>query len=254
MPESEVTLLTQNAWGGAPGWAPRRERLARAIADLSPDVVGLQEIHAEASVASGEGESQEHELARLAGDYAASFLPGRVTADGHSEGVALLIKRSVPVLETVACKLSRDEHDLLDGPHQRVALRAAVRVGDSVLDAVVTHLSLSKRARARTLVELGAFASNERERGAVLMGDFNATPDEAGFQTLAEDGWVDAWAHTSSDRGGTWPSPAPFRRIDYVWVRRGGRDGGGWDIRECTRTAVSGSDHVGVLVRLRRSS
>ena len=180
MDESSLVVLTQNAWGGAPLWAQRRERLARAIADLGPDVVGLQEIHA--PTPSGDG-SQAHELAELAGGYDAWFAPGRVTASGHAEGVALLVKRSSLVaLDRSVLALSLDAADPLEGPHQRVVLRAAVRRGDTVVDVLCTHLSLSRRARERTLGELGAFAARERERsgseGAVLVGDFNAPPQE----------------------------------------------------------------------------
>ncbi len=82
----------------------------------------------------------------------------------------------------------------------------------------------------------------------MLMGDFNAPPDEPALRALASAGWIDAWHHASPDaRGGTWPAGAPFRRIDYVWVR----PGDGWDVAECQRTPVSGSDHVGLVAVVR---
>ena len=249
MEASSLVVLTQNAWGGAPLWAQRRERLARSIADLGPDVVGLQEIHA--PTARGDG-SQAHELAELAGGYDAWFAPGRVTASGHAEGVALLVKRPSVVLERSVLALSLEAGDPLEGPHQRVVLHAVVRRGDTVVDVFCTHLSLSRRARERTLGELRAFAAKERQgsgsEGAVLVGDFNAVPQEPALRALAAAGWIDAWHHRSPDaRGGTWPAGAPFRRIDYVWVQ----PGAGWTVAECQRTAVSGSDHVGLVAVVR---
>src|SRR4051794_36697907 len=74
--ERAMIILTQNIWGGAPLWWLRRRSLARRIAHLRPDVVGLQEVHAPDP---GGGASQAHELGGLAGGYHAIFAPGRVT-------------------------------------------------------------------------------------------------------------------------------------------------------------------------------
>lgn len=241
-----LTILTQNAWGGAPLWKHRRELLARAIGERRPDVVGLQEIHA--PTPDGQG-SQAHELAALVDGYEATFAPARITPGGHCEGVALLVRREAVVDGRSVLQLSRDADDTLDGPHQRVVLRAVLRQGDAILEAMVTHLSLSKRARARTIGELCAFAAKDRppSASAVVVGDFNATPDEPSLAALDAGGWVDAWRHVHGDeRGGTWPAGAAFRRIDYVWVQ----PAPGWRVDACERTPVSGSDHVGLLVRL----
>ena len=242
-------VLTQNAWGGAPLWARRRERLARAIAELGPDVACLQEIHA--STPSGEG-SQAHELAALAGGYDTWFVPGRVTENGACEGVAMLLRRGLEVVERSELRLSLDIKDPLEGRHQRVVLRAAVRKEGVVVDVLATHLSLSKRARERTIAETVAFAARERKTsgsaGGVLVGDFNATPLEPALMLLdGAAGWLDAWEQANPDgSGATWPAAMPFRRIDYVWVR----PGAGWLISECRRLPVAGSDHVGLWARV----
>jgi endonuclease/exonuclease/phosphatase family metal-dependent hydrolase len=240
-------VLTQNAWGGAPLWARRRAALAATIAEIRPDVVGLQEIHAD----DARSASQADELAELAG-YDATFAPARVTAAGHCEGVAILVKRSALVVSHDVLSLSRDDSDPLDGPHPRVVLRATVRFpeeGDAVLDAMVTHLSLSRRARARTIAELIAFASAGRPEGAnaIIIGDLNATPDEPTLEALASHGWLDAWAHRHDrERGGTWPAGLAFKRLDYVFAR----PASGWSIGDVTRAPVSGSDHQGLVARL----
>jgi endonuclease/exonuclease/phosphatase family metal-dependent hydrolase len=249
MDAHELVVLTQNAWGGAPLWTRRRERLARAIADLQPDVAGLQEIHA--PTPSGEG-SQAHELAEIAGGYDAWFVPGRVTENGACEGVALLIRRGLEVVERSSLNLSLDAGDALEGRHQRVVLRASVRRGGAIVDVLATHLSLSKRARERTIAEVVSFAARERKRsgssGAVLVGDFNATPLEPALMLLdGAAGWLDAWEQANPDgSGATWPAAVPFRRIDYVWVR----PGAGWSIAECRRMPIAGSDHVGLWARV----
>ena len=249
MPEGSLVVVTQNAWGGAPLWSKRRAHLARSIAAQRADIVGLQEVHSDAP--TGEA-SQADELARELDGYDTLFAPGRVTASGHAEGVALLIKRPHVVVERSVLALSLDAKDPLEGPHQRVVLRAAVRVGETIVDALVTHASLSKAGRSRTLPEIRDFAARERTRsasaGAVLLGDFNATPGDPALAALAGAGWTDAWTHANpAARGGTWPAGAPFRRIDYVWVQKGE----GWRIDGCVRMPVAGSDHMGLVATLR---
>src|SRR5262249_24440351 len=113
--------------------------------------------------------------------------PGRTKAKGGAEGVALLVRDDVEVLDHEVLALSLDARDPLEGKNQRVVLRARVRRGSAEGEVMVTHLSLSKEARARTLPEVVAFAGR-RPGGAVLVGDFNATPDEGSLGAL--EGWV----------------------------------------------------------------
>ncbi|MFT3767507.1 MAG: endonuclease/exonuclease/phosphatase family protein [Minicystis sp.] len=243
-----LMVLTQNAWGGAPLWTRRRERLARTIAELTPDVVGLQEIHAPTTRGD---ESQAHELAEILGGYDVIFAPARVTPSGACEGVALLLRRGTEVVDQSTWKLSVDTSDPLDAPHQRVVLRAAIRRG-ALIEVLVTHLSLSKKARERTIRELVIFAAEERRGsrsdGSVLLGDFNASPAEAALAHLeGPGGWVDAWDRANpQDSGATWPAAVPFRRLDYVWVQLGS----GWKVAECKRMPIAGSDHVGLWARV----
>jgi endonuclease/exonuclease/phosphatase family metal-dependent hydrolase len=243
-----LVVLTQNAWGGAPLWTRRRERLARAIAELEPHVVGLQEIHAPALTGD---ESQAHELAEILGGYDVLFAPGRVASGGACEGVALLVRKGLEVLDSSTWKLTVDRADPLDGPHQRVVLRAAIRHG-GVVEVLVTHLSLSRKARDRTIPELIAFAAEERRgshaAGSVLLGDFNAVPTEPAFAYFEDGaGWVDTWDRANpQDSGATWPAAVPFRRLDYIWAQLGE----GWRVAECRRLPIAGSDHVGLCARL----
>lgn len=246
-----LVVLTQNAFGAGPRWDLRRAVLARRIARLSPDVVGLQEVHADAPDGRN---SQAHELAALLGGYHVDFAPARRAADGGSEGVALLCRPGIR--ERSVESLTLDPEDFLDRSSQRVVLCATLEVAGGVVDAFVTHLSLSRRARARTVRELVSFAARERQKsrshGAVLMGDFNALPSEEAvcyLQASAGDGsWLDAWAQAHPGKaGGTWPAGLPLRRIDYVFVQ----PGEGWAIARCERAPFSGSDHHGVAAWLR---
>lgn len=246
----ELSVLTQNAWGGVPLWERRCEALSRRLRALRPAVVGLQEIHAERA----DGVSnQASEIARHVPGYRVWFAPGRVAASGACEGVALLCREDIEVREHSVEALTLDRNDPFEGEHQRIVLRAAIRWRDAPIDVLVTHLSLSAGARTRTIRELVAFAERERYKsgsvGAVLMGDFNATPRETAIASLGhgERGWLDTWQHVhGAAPGGTWPAGLPIRRIDYVFVQPASH----WIVTACDRLPFSGSDHLGVMASL----
>ena len=253
-PTDTLLVLTQNAWGQAPGWERRKARLVRKIAELRPHVVGLQEVHAP-SAATGE-RSQAHEIAEMVGGYDTYFAPGRVRGSGACEGVAVLCR--CDVREHSVESLTLDRSDRWDGESQRIVLCVTIELPVGTVDVFVTHLSLSERARRRTMQELLRFVIRERDRSksraAVLMGDLNAHPDEWALGALtrldAEGGpWRDAWRdqHGPKARGGTWPAFLPLRRLDYIFVQ----PGADWQIESCDRIPFSGSDHLGVLGRLR---
>lgn len=243
----DLVVMTQNVLGGGPAWASRKRALARRIRAITPDVVGLQEVRAPSvDAAMNAGLSQAHELAAIAGDYHVDFAPGRVWPDGSCEGVALLLRRHV-LRERSVEALTLDRGDYLERDAQRVVLCAMLDVeGGARVDVFVTHLSLSQRARARTVKELMAFTSRERHRshsdGAVLVGDLNARPAEECVLTL-ERHWIDVGASL----GATWPAVLPFRRIDYLFAQPRDR----WSVAACAREPASGSDHRGLVAHLR---
>lgn len=251
----ELVFFTQNIFGGGPGWRARRKMLAKRIRALAPDVIGLQEVHAKNPQGTG---SQAHELAALAGGgYHVDFAPGRVEPDGSCEGVALLHRGTLR--DRAIFALSLDPGDFWDRVGQRVVLCSRLSTSSGILDVLVTHLSLSPRARVRTIDELMRFAARERERsgsiGAVLLGDLNATPRDVAIQALkipkdpSLPPWVDLWREANpSERGGaTWPAFAPWRRIDYILACPKER----FLVKSCQRDPLSGSDHRGVIARLR---
>jgi endonuclease/exonuclease/phosphatase family metal-dependent hydrolase len=243
-----MIVLTQNIWGGGPLWRLRCKPLARLIARLRPDIIGLQEVHARG--ASGES-SQAHELADRVQGYQVIFAPGRVTPSGRCEGLAVLSRYSIR--EHSVKTLCPDRRDVLDRFGPRVVLRTLVELPEGPVDVSVTHLSLSRRAREQTVPELLDFAADERSRsasrGAILMGDLNAGPREGTIAMLEAAHWVDLWKRgkNPSSRGGTFPAFAPYHRIDYLLVKP--QDC--WEVHRCERQPFSGSDHRGVAAWLR---
>lgn len=245
----DLVVLTQNLLGLGPLWQRRKRRLAALIRDVDPDVVGLQEVLADGLVSTT---SQAHELAALLPDYQVDFAPARVLADGRVEGLALMHKHAV--VERNAATLTLDLTDRWERACQRVVLSCLLEVQGVRVQVVVAHLSLSQRARARTLAELSSAVAESRARRAselsVILGDFNAQPGEQALVELCtqtHEPWVDAWVARHGVRGGsTWPVPLPFRRIDYVFAQVPAAFG----VVDCQRVLHMGSDHCALWARL----
>lgn len=238
---STLSVLTQNIWGGFPRWRERRELLADRIAALAPEVIGLQEVHGTAE------DSQAHELADRINGYTVHFAPGRTYGD-RAEGVALLVRHDVRPHDPLA--LTLDPSDRFEGRNQRLVLAATLDHAEGPVDLFCTHLSLSRKARTRTAAELLGFVRDLQQRtgsiASVLVGDLNADPREEAVELIESD-MTDAWrAARGRKLGGTWPAIMPFRRLDYVFVR-----GDGARVEHCRRIPYSGSDHLGLLARIK---
>ena len=236
-----LTVYTQNIWGGFPRWPHRAPLLRDRILALQPDVVGLQEVHQ-----TGE-RGQAHELAP--DGYRVYFAAGRKYGDS-AEGVALLARRDAHSHDPLS--LTLDPSDRFEGRNQRVVLAITIQHDDRPIDVFCTHLSLSRVARTRTAAELLAFVDDVHQTtksvASIVVGDLNADPSEPAV-ALLESKLTDAWrARRENERGGTWPAIAPFRRLDYVFVR------GALEVDGCRRIPYSGSDHLGVLLRARMTS
>lgn len=206
----------------------------RAVADVLEsgeyDIVGLQETEG-ARVTSG----NVHGVRWLAAALGYHYHSGPDTRVG-GYGVALLSKWPIDEAEVVELPT--------DGTVSRPALRATVEHPDGPIPVVVAHLEVDGEVRvrqARRVVELVGDAPR-----AVVLGDFNATPDEAVVETMT-DSFTDAWAAAGEGDGFTFSASRPRERIDYVFVR-------GF---EPTDASVFGnateSDHRGVAATLDRS-
>jgi len=74
---------------------------------------------------------------------------------------------------------------------------------------------------------------------AVLLGDFNATPESETFEILGAAGWREV---LPPDAHFTYPSMAPDRRIDTIFIR------GPLEIVNARVAPPWGSDHRAVVV------
>jgi endonuclease/exonuclease/phosphatase family metal-dependent hydrolase len=249
----ELTVLTQNILGRAPLWEFRKRRLAEVISKVAPDIVSLQEVMAESPFAQ---DTQAHELAALVGGYDVDFAPSRIEAGQVAEGVALLHRHRLTERNLTA--LTLDPTDRWDRSNPRVVLSSVLELADLRAHVFAIHLSLSRKARARTLTELAQAVAAARERTpaelTLILGDFNAPPAEEALNRLCSathEPWLDVWAIRHGAAGGhTWPTPLPCRRIDYVFAQLSREI----SILDCKRVVHAGSDHCALWARLRRTA
>jgi endonuclease/exonuclease/phosphatase family metal-dependent hydrolase len=131
----------------------------------------------------------------------------------------------------------------------RIAVSARVQTPAGPLPVISTHLSVASEesadAQSRQIQRLREQAADFEQ--AVVMGDFNITPDDPEYDSL-QAAFTDAWvaAEQTEGPGKTYPTDDPRQRIDYVFLQ------GDWTVRAAT-TAGTGSDHRAVSADLERN-
>lgn len=199
--------------------------VAQRIRESGADIVALQEVGRRWTM--GDGADQPSELARLLG-FHASYAPALHERDGQAQyGIATLTRWPIEHEQQLLLPRITDE--------QRSALFIDV-AGPQPITLVNTHLSVvpadCDRQWPLLLKELGAL-----ERPWIILGDFNFDCDSLAFAAFAR-----VFSTCGDDRRPSFPSGAPQRRIDHVFL-----DPQNWQVIEPARPlAVSGSDHLPV--------
>lgn len=254
-----LRVMTWNIWWHfGEDWRDRQRALRSAIAELDPDLLGLQEVW------SNQTDHQADELGRAFGMHAAhaapSLPPPPPAATGQEVGVALLSRW--PIERTEVHRLPSGHRDHV------VALVTEVRHPDGPLHSVVTCADYDEGGGAHRLAQtraVAALATDPARDGplpVLAMGDLNAPPESPEIRAIAET-MTDAWvaAGSSGASGITLRSDNPNRpegawqldrRIDYVFVRPG-RTSRPIDVVAARavdepRNGVHPSDHAAVVV------
>ena len=199
------------------------ERLARAITDLSPDVVALQEVDRRTGRASGVDQLAILEkLTGMKAVYGRSF-----HFSGGEYGNAIL--SHFPLGEVQVHHLP-----FRFGQEARTALSARIQPDNGLPEFILVSTHLSTKARGSEQVQqLNSVFPEEGGPPVILAGDLNARPGSEPINILLAERWVDA--------------VAPQSRIDYVLVRPGDP----WRVVEVkTVEDRLTSDHRPVLVVL----
>lgn len=269
-----MRVLTWNLWWRHGPWQQRREAIATTLAELAPDLCGLQEVW---GAADDPSDNLAADLADRLGMHWcwAGRPPRRSWQDSH--GTGQLIGNAVLSRWPIATR-TEIPIPVLNG-QQRLALHAGIDAPAGRLPFFTTHFthqpgaSAIRVAQARTLAGfIGGHTSADDPYPPLVTGDLNAEPgsDElrllSGILTVpAMPGLVliDAWRFADPAMPGfTWDhhnpylvnDPYPDARIDYLLVGRA-RAGRGrvQSVRLAGNTAVAGvwpSDHLAVVAEL----
>jgi endonuclease/exonuclease/phosphatase family metal-dependent hydrolase len=225
-----VRVLTWNLWGRFGPWQSRADAIAATLAQLSPDLCGLQEVWS-----SGD-QCFAADLAGRLGLHWRWAMASRGRPGGGEEiagGNAILSRW--PIVADAELRLP-----VPDGDQGRVALHARVQAPGGVLPFFTTHLthhpgaSQIRLAQVRRLAEFVAAHAADCDYPPLVTGDLNAesASDEVrllgGLLTapaVAGQVLVDAWRYADpADPGFTWSrrngyhtAPVlPDGRIDYI--------------------------------------
>jgi endonuclease/exonuclease/phosphatase family metal-dependent hydrolase len=227
--DGTLRVMTLNIWNYNEPWARRRDLIAEAVRQVGPHVIGFQEIRHDGKRNDG-GKNQAEQLAERLPEYRYVFQPAQRNPEVDQwEGLAIF--SLLPILSSSHRELSRDPKDLHDN-HQRIVLHTEIQTSGGPFEFYATHLSLSEQGRRRTVREVARFVTHHPAGlPAVVVGDFNATPDEESVTYLTtEGGLADGWKTANGSAPGiTFDGANPYtgsnevgRRIDYIFLSQAG--------------------------------
>jgi endonuclease/exonuclease/phosphatase family metal-dependent hydrolase len=207
-------VATLNIRNLADRWDERLPLLLADMAALQPDLIGLQEVVYPL---------QQDRLIGAAGER--RYESHRAWAGRPEYGNALLVREGLAV----------DAVERLELGLNRSALRVVVTHPEATVVMAVTHLhhvpadEAERDDQARQLLEW--LAAGPMTDAQIVVGDFNAEPDEPATTRIRSHGYRSAFAEANgADPPVTWPSglQAPGMDtdgepgcLDYIWVRGG---------------------------------
>ncbi len=232
MAEMRLKVMSYNVGGHGARWSRRHvDRVAAAIREAEPDVVGLQEVHR--ATKHSRLEDQAETLARLTG-LEVRFGKS-LHLHGGEYGNALLTRGEVR---------STQIHVLPGQGEQRTLLHSRIGFAEAEIDFYVTHLAAWGRwGRAARTVQIAGLVERLKRSSApfVLVGDLNAPPGAPEIGTLLA---AELFRLCGDDAACT--HRYMRQRIDYVFADPG------WTTRAYRVIRSGPSDHWPVLVELHR--
>jgi endonuclease/exonuclease/phosphatase family metal-dependent hydrolase len=262
-----MRILSWNLWWRYGPWEQRREAIAATLAEIGPDLCGLQEVW------GAQGDNQAAGLAERLGMHWCWTAASR-ERNGLTLGNAILSRWPIAAQAQAALPAG--------GPAEegRMALHARIDTPGGALPMFTTHLTYGlgrsqvRVAQARVLGEFVAGHAADCAYPPVVTGDLNAEPGSDELRLLgglltapAAPGLVliDTWRYAApGDPGFTWDrrngyqagSIVPDSRIDYILVgpHRQGR-GRIQSVRLGGTAPVDGvwpSDHFAVVAELQQ--
>jgi endonuclease/exonuclease/phosphatase family metal-dependent hydrolase len=218
-------------------------RISALLTRLAPDLVAMQEVD-ERSRWAGNFDHLDYLRVHARFPHAVFGIHNRRKGlINLSYGNALLSRHPLGNAETVAFGLRR--------VGEKGFLYAEVEVGGRLVPVINLHLHASSRRQRLGQLErmLGWLNDKERERAAawsvppIICGDFNnsSTRDDA-TATLLSHLSIHGDYVIRPESGGTYPSPLPRRRLDFVFMPAVCRN------VQCRVVRTLLSDHCPVMV------
>jgi endonuclease/exonuclease/phosphatase family metal-dependent hydrolase len=242
-------VATLNIRNLADRWWERLPLLLADMAALQPDLLGLQEV----VFVMG-----QDRLIGAAGE--ASYRASQGWAGRPEYGNSLLVKEP----------LGATDVERLDLGLNRSAQRVRVALpGGTAVAMTVTHLhhevdgAAERDDQAKAMLEWLASATAPAVDAEIVVGDFNADPQEPAYARMSGAGFRSAYLDANGrEPAVTWPSglQAPGMDtdgdpdcLDYIWVRGAVRvvDAAlAWHRPDATDPTLYASDHVGISAHL----
>jgi endonuclease/exonuclease/phosphatase family metal-dependent hydrolase len=241
----EVKVATLNLFNSMGRWERRAPLIIDQLAELLPDVIGLQEV--DMMLDQGTWISEQVNI-RLPGQ------PHYRIKDAKPQGIATM------------SRIGFESHDILDlMTFERIAQRMEFRCGDTPFHLVNTHLHYpteSQQERVDQVNTLLAWLDRDaRKLPMVILGDFNAyaVPPEPAV-TLMKARYRSAHESVHGcEPEKTWTTPvntsdpAPHGTLDYIFVSQAWRikqAGLAFDKPAPHDANVYPSDHLGLYAVL----
>ncbi len=192
-------------------------RMAQVIADSGADLVSLNEVYR----LRGEGGDQCAVLARLlcesTGDAWRGEFARAIDIRGGEYGNGILTR--LPLRSVRATEIPSPPRTHEGYYEDRCLLEAQLSTPLGDLTALICHFGLQPEEGERAVQAITRLLDGElHARRVILAGDFNLTPDSPLLEPLRAR--LDDSAGALTGDGFTFPSNAPDRKIDYIFVSR----------------------------------
>jgi endonuclease/exonuclease/phosphatase family metal-dependent hydrolase len=209
-------------------------RIADVIAEIRPDVIGLQEV-----IRAGGTEPMDQAV-QLASKLGMGFVMGATRSHGGAGTYGNVVLTRLPVVGSARCDISRGRRE------PRGCLRVDVDIDGVTLHVFNAHFGLAMRERREQLELLAAFmaVSTGLLGPRLLMGDFNEWHRGPITKELRRE-----FSSPMRRMWRTHPAIFPLFRLDRIY----------WDVElegqefhvHRTRLSRVASDHLPVVARLR---
>ena len=162
----ELSVMTYNIWHDREDWPARRTLMLAGLAELNPDVLGLQEVLQHSQL--------PNQAATIATELGYEMFFSSVDPPENEKRYGNAILTRHPIIASSLHRLA---------PHNdyRTVAHVVIEVDGLPIDIYNTHLHHTFEGgaiRAEQIADLLAFVDRTRSSTqTIIMGDFNASPD-----------------------------------------------------------------------------